>query len=151
MKNHSSEQPTFGLLIRDVSRLIRRRFERKAGKVGLTQSQWAVIHSLAQNEGVNQAAIAEILDIEPITLVGLLDKLEKAGFVERRPDPSDRRARLLYLTSHAKPLIKEIEVIRTEVGNEAFAGIPQPQQELIMVLLQQVRNNLTRKTRDNLH
>jgi MarR family transcriptional regulator for hemolysin len=140
---HTSENATFGLLIRDVSRLVRRRFERKASKVGLTQAQWAVIYGIAHSEGINQATLADMLDMEPIALVGLLDKLERSKLVERRPDPSDRRARLLYLTAQARPLLKKINAIRSELKREAFAGIPPQRQEQIMSLLQQVKSNLT--------
>lgn len=145
------ENAAFGLLIRDLSRLIRKRFERKLGKTGLTQAQWSVIYALTQSEGANQAALAKSLDIEPITLVGLLDKLEAAQLVERRPSPSDRRAHLLYLTAKAQPLIRKIEAVRAELRQEAFADIPSAQQEHIIYILQLVKNNLLRNTRDNIH
>ena len=152
MENQTNpENAAFGLLIRDVSRLIRKRFEHKVGMAGFTQAQWSVIYVLAHREGANQAALAKMLDIEPITLVGLLDKLEAAGLVERRPSPSDRRARLLYLTAKAQPLLKKIEAVRAELSEEAFADISEPQQKHIIDMLQLVKNNLLRKTRDNIH
>jgi DNA-binding MarR family transcriptional regulator len=149
--SNNPEHAAFGLLVRDVSRLMRKRFELKLGIAGFTQAQWSVVFALAQSEGANQSALAKLLDIEPITLVGLLDKLEAAGLVERRPSPSDRRARLLYLTQKAQPLLKKTETVRAELRREAFGDIPEPQQEQIITMLQVVKNNLLRSTRDNIH
>ena len=86
-------EKSFGFLLYDAARLLRRDFERRAKQLGLTRAQWSVLAHLARNEGTNQAAAADVLEIEPITLVRLLDRLEAAGWVERRPDPNDRRAR----------------------------------------------------------
>jgi DNA-binding MarR family transcriptional regulator len=135
----------FGPLVRDISRLIRKRFETKALKVGLTQSQWALISQLIQHEGINQAALAEMMDIEPITVVGLLDRLEKAGWVERRPDPDDRRAHLLYLTKKVNSITDQMESIKAQLRKEAFAGVPAQQEQLIMQTLQRIRSNLAER------
>lgn len=152
MKNSDlSESAGFGFLMRDVTRLLVKRFERKAGKIGLTQAQWSVLYTLSHREGINQAALAQLIDVEPITLVGLLDKLEHIGLVERRLDPDDRRARLIYLTAKAQPLIKEIHHIRSELTREAFADIPHQQQAIIMATLHQIKKNLTRTIRDNIY
>jgi DNA-binding MarR family transcriptional regulator len=142
-KNTSQENAGFGFLIRDVSKLIRRRFEKKATKLGLTQAQWSVISHLLCHEGINQATLAEMMDIEPITLVGLLDRLEYAGWVERRPDPTDRRARLLYLTKQAHPIVAKMEAIKAQVRKEAFAGVPPQEERQIIQTLQRIRSNLT--------
>ena len=96
-------QITFGFLLHDTARLLRRDFERRSKGTGLTRAQWAVLAYVARNEGSNQAALADMLDIEPITLVRLLDKLEAAGLVERRPDPADRRASPLDYSAAALP------------------------------------------------
>ncbi len=137
------ESEGFGFLVRDVARLILRRFESRAKNSGLTQSQWLVIGYLVRCEGVNQATLADLMDIEPITLVGLLDKLEQAGLVERRRDPNDRRARLLYLTAQAQTLLKKMDSVKIQVREEAFAGVPAHQQKQLMQLLHHVRSNLT--------
>jgi len=138
----TEESAHFGALVRDVSKLIRRRFEKKALKLGLTQAQWAALSHLMHHEGINQATLAEMMDIEPITLVGLLDRLERGGWVERRHDPADRRARLLYLTKRAHRIIGSVELIKTQVGKEAFAGVPARDQKQIINILQRVRENL---------
>ena len=146
MVKKSLDSAGFGPLVRDISRLIRKRFEKKAIKLGLTQSQWAVISHLVQHEGINQATLAEMMDIEPITLVGLLDRLQKAGWVERRPNPTDRRAHLLYLTKRVNSIIDEMESIKAQVRKEAFAGVPAQQEQLILQTLQRIRSNLTTRS-----
>src|SRR3546814_3403683 len=89
---------SFGFLFHDCARLTRREFERRARAIGLTRAQWAAIAHLRRNEGCNQSTLADLLDVEPITLARLLDRMETAGLVKRQPDPKDRRARLVYLT-----------------------------------------------------
>src|SRR5476649_713541 len=86
-----------GFVIHEVARLLRRRFEHytRGAELGLTRAQCAVLAHLARQEGINQAALAQSLDIEPITLVRLLDRLEESGLIERKPDPGDRRAYVL--------------------------------------------------------
>ncbi len=91
-----------GSLLHDVARLMRKRFEQNARDLGLTRSTCAVLAHLARNEGIQQSALADILEIEPITLTRLLDRLEEMGLVERRQHPIDRRIRLLCLTDAAR-------------------------------------------------
>src|SRR5258705_8371299 len=95
--------PTLGFLLHEVARLLRKRFEQNARGSGLTRAQWHVLAYLAQNEGINQSGLADLLEIEPITLGRIVDKLQVLRLVERRPDPSDRRVWLLHLTPAARP------------------------------------------------
>src|SRR5260370_31537783 len=97
-----SNAPTLGFLLHEVARLLRRRFEQNARGSGLTRSQWQVLAYLALNEGINQSGLADLLEIEPITLGRIVDKLQILGLIERRPDPSDRRVWLPPF-SHAAP------------------------------------------------
>src|SRR5258708_21469911 len=83
--------PTLGFLLHDVARLLRKRFEQNARGSGLTRSQWQVLAYLAKNEGINQSGLADLLEIEPITLGRIVDKLQMLGLIERHPHPSDRR------------------------------------------------------------
>ena len=98
----------FGFLLHDVARLLRGNFNRRVQVLGLTQAQCRVILHLSRNEGIQQVALADILEVQPITLARLLDKLQAAGLVERRRDPSDRRAFCLSLTASAHPLLEQI-------------------------------------------
>jgi MarR family len=86
-----SNAPTLGFLLHEVARLLRRRFEQNARDFGLTRSQWQVLAYLANNEGINQSGLADLLEIEPITLGRIVDRLQARGLIERHPDPSDRR------------------------------------------------------------
>jgi MarR family transcriptional regulator for hemolysin len=134
---------TFGFLLHDTARLYRREFERRSKGIGLTRSQWAVLAYLARNEGSSQAALADMLDIEPITLVRLLDKLEAAGLVERRPDPADRRVRRLFLTPATGPLLEQAQQLGAETRDAAFAGLNEAERDQLTDLLMKVWGNLS--------
>ena len=107
----TNQDPTrnLGFLVHEVARLMRRSFDRRVQSLGLTQAQWRALVHLSRCEGMNQAALAEILEIQPITLTRLLDKLQQSGWIERRQDQADRRMFRLYLTELAKPLLAELE------------------------------------------
>src|SRR4029077_17128249 len=94
-----------GFLLHDVARLMRKRFEQNARGLGLTRSQCSVLAHLARHEGNQQSGLPDILDVQPITLTRILDRLEEAELVERRAHPKDRRIRLLHLTPKAHPLL----------------------------------------------
>src|SRR5262249_57909605 len=101
-------EKSIGFLISDVSRLLRRNFDKRAQKIGLSRAQWQVLAWLKRNEGISQAALADLLEMSPMTLVRLIDKLEAAGLVQRRPKPGDRRSYQLYLADHAHPLLDRL-------------------------------------------
>lgn len=134
-----------GLLIADVSRLMRRRFDERARVIGLTRAQWRTLVVLSRNEGSNQGKLAELLDVEPITLCRMVDRLEEAGHVERRRDPGDRRAWLIYLTDAAHPLLTDIRVIADAVFEDAMAGLDEPSRERLYDALSVIRTNLSDK------
>jgi DNA-binding MarR family transcriptional regulator len=136
-------QITFGFLLHDTARLMRRDFERRSKGTGLTRAQWAVLAYVARNEGSSQAALADMLEIEPITLVRLLDKLEAAGLVERRPDPADRRVRRLYLTEATGPLLSQLQDLASETRESALAGLSDSERQQLTDLLMKVRANLS--------
>ena len=106
-----SRHETLGLLLNDLSRSMRRRFDRRARKLGLTRAQWHVLSVLRFQQGINQSSLAEALEIEPITLARHTDRLEGNGWVERRADPKDRRAWLLYLDDSVQSILKDLEQI----------------------------------------
>jgi len=134
--------PSIGLLLYDTARLMRRDFDRRVRTVGLTRAQWMVITYLAREEGSNQAAIADFLDVEPITIVRHLDRLEEAGWIERRIDPNDRRARLIYLTDKARPLLKTKRELGAEMREVMLAGLSETARSDLLAALQHVRANL---------
>ncbi len=134
----------FGFLMHDVARLLRRHFNRRVQALGLTQAQCRVILHLARNEGIQQVALAEILEIQPITLARQLDKLESAGLVERRRDPSDRRAFCLSLTASAHPLLDQIWELATESRAMAVNGLDRKALVQFIATLQTMKENLLR-------
>ncbi len=136
---------TFGFLVQDVARLLKRHFERRARQSGLpiTRRQAAVMIYLSRHEGVSQAEVAARLDLEPISLVRMLDKLCEEGVVERRAHPTDRRVRTLWLTAAARPVLKCILEINQAIRAEAFAGMPLAARDALMDALALVKENLT--------
>lgn len=136
-------QRSFGFLVHDCARLTRRSFERRARAIGLTRAQWAAIAYLRRNEGCNQSTLADLLDVEPITLARLLDRMEGKGWIRREPDPKDRRARLVFLTDKAKPMVDQLADFARETRNVAMAGLSPEEQGQLIELLTRVRANLT--------
>ena len=134
---------TIGFLLNDAARLMRRDFERRTRSMGLTRAQWQTLFHLQRNEGCNQATLAELLEVEPITLARVVDRLETAGLVERRADPTDRRARLLFLGERAHPLLEQLRTLGAETREIALAGISEDERMLLMTLLTKMRANLS--------
>ena len=136
-------QPTLGFVLHDVARFLRKRFEQRARCLGLTRSQWQVLAFLAPNEGIHQGGLAELLEVEPITLARIIDRLQEHGLVERRQHPGDRRAWLLYLTERAHPMLERIQRMAERTRAEALEGIPDREQAELMRLLLRMKKNLT--------
>ncbi|KAA0697444.1 MarR family transcriptional regulator [Neorhizobium sp. P12A] len=139
--------PTIGFLLHDVARLLRKRFEQRAKGLGLTRSQWQTLAYLANNEGIHQAGLAEILEIEPITLVRILDKLAERGLVERRQHPTDRRIWLLYMREEAKPLLVDMRSIGDAARGEALDGVSAEDRERLSEILTLMKSNLIQACR----
>lgn len=137
-----SPPSTVGFLIHDVARLMRKRFEQRAARLGFTRTQWQVLVHLAKNEGIHQAGLAEILEVEPITLVRILDKLEARGLVERRQHPTDRRIWLLYLTPEAHPSLSVLRSLGDATRGEALNGLSEAERERLLEILTLMKANL---------
>ena len=133
---------TLGFVLHDVARLLRKRFDQRARELGLTRAQWHALAHLAQHEGIQQGALADILELEPITLGRTLDKLEAAGLVERRAHPKDRRIWLLYLRSEAHPVIERMWRIGDAARGDALASLSDADQERLMQILRTMKGNL---------
>jgi DNA-binding MarR family transcriptional regulator len=135
-----------GSLLADVSRLMRRSFDERARGLGVTRPQWRVLTVLRRQEGINQGLLAELLEVEPITACRMVDRLQDAGLVERRADPNDRRAWLLFLTSQAKSLLDSLHPEALEMIDEAMTGLAAEERAQLHNLLIRVRTNLSRRT-----
>lgn len=128
-----------GFLLFEVLRLLRRNFGRR---VQLTQTQWRALAFLSRNEGINQAGLADLLEVRPITLARLIDRMEEAGWVERRRDPADRRAVRLHLTEQAGPLMEELTARNRETLDLALDGVSEKAQKQLVNTLNAIKNNL---------
>ena len=138
---------TLGFLVADLARLLRRNMDRRLQSLGLTQAQWRAIVHLSRSEGMTQAALAESLEIQPITLTRLIDRMESAGWVERRTHPADRRAVQLYLTAQSQPILEEMHARAADTLTEATRGVaPRAQRQLVATLEQMKRNLLAAET-----
>jgi DNA-binding MarR family transcriptional regulator len=122
MKNLERDPIT---LLSDLARAVRTRADARARAYGMTRAQWMILVRLERQPGMSQNELAQLVEVEPITVGRLIDRLEGRGFVERRPDPSDRRIWRLHLTTAAEPMLKEIAHARAELNAILVAGIPQ--------------------------
>ncbi len=137
--------PTLGLLVADVFRLLKRRFDEKSKGTGLTRAQWQLLARLSKSEGINQAGLADLLDMEPMSVCRLVDRMEESGWVVREPDPADRRARRLFLTPKARPALEAMKPVALEVFDEAMDGLSESEREQLLASLAVIRANLTKK------
>ena len=135
--------PTLAFLLHDVARLLKKRLEQNSRESGLTRSQWQILAYLAQNEGINQKGLAELLEIEPITLGRIVDKLETLGLIERNPHPTDRRTWLLHLVEAARPKLEQIRELGDVTHREALAGVSEDDRQHLLKTLQALKENLT--------
>jgi MarR family transcriptional regulator for hemolysin len=134
----------FAFILNDVARLLRTYADYKAAQFGITRAQWAVLVRLDRSEGLNQSELAEVLELQPITLTRLLDKLCDSGLIERRPDPNDRRAKQLFLTAAARPLLERLSAFGEEMMASTLAGVEAESVQQMISRLTLVKNNLRR-------
>ena len=129
-------------LLADVSRLMRRAFEQRLTDSPLTFAQVRVLIYATRNEGLRQIELAEMLEVQPITLARLVDQLVEAELVERRADPADRRAYQVYPTPAAQAHVEAIESLAADIRREATAGLSKAQADAVTAALEIMRNNL---------
>lgn len=138
-------EENIGTLLSNVARLMRRAFDERVRAIGVTRPQWQVLGTISTKEGINQGALAEILEVEPITAGRMIDRLEEGGLVERRADPADRRAWRLHLTERGQELLEELYPYGMETLKVALDGIDDAQRAQLMAMLEQIRSNLSRR------
>jgi DNA-binding MarR family transcriptional regulator len=131
-----------GFLLHDVSRLLRKRFDRRARALGLTRAQWRVLVHLAPRQGINQTALADILELDNVTLGRHVDRLAETGWLERRADPADRRAWQLHLADKARPILEQMEALAVKTQQEALDGISRPEMKRLMATLMSIKRNI---------
>ena len=138
-RSHNRE---FAFTLNDVARMLRTYADQKAAQFGVTRAQWVVLVRLDRSEGLKQSELAEILDLQPISLTRLLDKLCECGLIERRADPIDRRAKRLFLTPAARPLLEKLGDLGEDLMATALAGVERESVERMIAQLDIVKENL---------
>ena len=134
-----------GFLLGDAARLLRRSFDERARAMGVTRPQWRVLALLKRFDGSTQVNLADMLDVEPITLGRMVDRLQDAELVERRADPKDRRAWRLHLTAKGRAKITELQPTASAMFVDALEGLDHEKQAELEDMLNIIRANLTRK------
>lgn len=136
---------SIGFLINDTARLFRRMFDGNIRDLGMTSLQWRAVARLHREPGMRQSELADLLEVEPITLSRMIDRLADSGMVCRKPDPSDRRAWNLYLTDKAQPLMAQLQREADQVQELALTGIDEEERAILTRLVERMRGNLSRR------
>ncbi len=130
--------------IMDVARLLKTYADQRARQFGISRAQWAVLIRIERTEGLKQSELAELLDLQPISLTRLLDRLADNGLIERRADPNDRRANRLYLTAAAKPLLARLTELGGDMMETVLDGLDVKSIERMLKQLVALKDNLRR-------
>lgn len=131
------------LLLNDVARLLRTRFDQRARARGMTRAQWVILARVSAKSGLSQNELASLLEVEPISVGRLIDRLEARQLVERRADPADRRIHRLHLLPAAQPILDEISIAREVLGSELLDGVEAAARTQVVDALLRMKNNLT--------
>ena len=126
----------------EVFRLVRAYADKQAAQHGITRAQWAVLAKVERSEGMKQSELAELMEMQPITLTRLIDKLCDNGWIERRGDESDRRVNRLYLKKAARPLLGKLAGLKSEITAAALAGISPAEAERLVTQLESIKENV---------
>jgi DNA-binding MarR family transcriptional regulator len=130
-------------MLADTSRLFRRAFDARAREIGVTRPQWRVLVNLHQHPGVNQGGLAELLDVEPITVCRMVDRMQEADLVERRSDPADRRSWRLHLTAKGHGLLEQLRPLAADMMDAAVIGLSDEDIGRVKSALDRIRANLS--------
>ncbi len=142
--NASTDMATFGWVLSDTARLMRKLADRRLASLGMTRAQWQALVSMQRMGALTQAALADILEVETATIARLIDRLETAGWVERRPDPTDRRVKLISMTTKASAIMDEVGVIGRKLREDMLEDIPTDDRERLLGELSTIKSRLLR-------
>lgn len=142
MSQKQTPQQSLGFILSDVARMWRRAFNRRVHDLGLTQAQWQALAHISLNRGLRQAQLADILEVQPISVARLVDRMEAAGWICRKPDPADRRAINLYPTQKAEPILSKMQAYAAEVRRFALEGVSEAEQQALRHALMTIKKNL---------
>ena len=132
----------FLFTLAELQRLVRAYADKQAARYGITRAQWAVLAKVERTEGLKQSELAEMMDMQPITLTRLIDKLCDNGWIERRGDDKDRRVNRLYLRKAARPLLLKLADLRSELTATALDGINPADAQRLLAQLEQIKENV---------
>lgn len=130
---------SIGLLLHDTARAFRYRFDAMARELGVTRQQWRALYHISRHEGLNQAELADLLEVERITLCRMVDRLADAGLVERRADPKDRRVWRLHLLPPAHAIVDRLAEIGMELEREALSALSETERMQLVESLKRLR------------
>jgi MarR family transcriptional regulator for hemolysin len=140
--NHGSVDMNFLFTLGEVQRLVRAYADKEAARYGITRAQWAVLAKVERNEGMKQTELAEQMEMQPITLTRLIDKLCDNGWIERRGDESDRRVNRLYLRKTGRQLLGKLSGLRSELTATALDGISSTDSHRMLTQLELIKENV---------
>jgi DNA-binding MarR family transcriptional regulator len=137
-----SVDSNFLFTLAELQRLVRAYADKQAARYGITRAQWAVLAKIERTEGLKQTELAEQMEMQPITLTRLIDRLCAQGWIERRGDETDRRVNRLYLRKAARPLLGKLSGLRSELTATAMAGIPPADAHRLLAQLEAIKENV---------
>lgn len=140
---------SLGALVNDVARLFNRKFDGQVGHLSLTRAQWKVLLYLKRREGLSQSELKDLLEVSPPALAKLLDNLESKSWIERRPDPGDRRTNRLYLTRSVEPLLRRVHVVAAENDRQALAELSDKEAAELTRLMLKVKQSFRSRDEDD--
>lgn len=135
---------TLGTLLNDASRAVRRRFEHRTAEHGLSVPQWRLLRHILREGPCNQTILADLLDVEPISVSRLIDRMEQSGWVRREPHPEDRRARIIVPTDKAREIAPQARATAEAVYAEALSGLSNDQRRALQTALLAIAANLSK-------
>jgi DNA-binding MarR family transcriptional regulator len=144
----SSVDMNFLFTLGELARLVRAHADRQSSRYGITRAQWAVLAKVERFEGMKQSELAEQMEMQPITLTRLVDRLCDQGWIERRGDETDRRVNRLYLRKAARPLLAKLSGLRSEITETALEGISPADANRLLTQLEAIKENLRNAIQD---
>lgn len=147
----NGNKTSFGYTVADVTRLFRRVFDRRSSGLGLTRAQWLALSRIERAQGLTQTELAHELDLEPIAVGRVIDRLQAADFIERRADPGDRRCWRLYLAAKSDAVMAEMKQIASELREEVLTGVSAEELATTMRVMAKVKETLNQLDKDGRH
>lgn len=141
-KSDYKSQAPLAFLIHELARLMKRRFEDEARLQEITLPQWRALAHISNNDGMTQKALADAIDADPMTISGILDRLEKRGLIERHPDPTDNRAKLARVTAEGRKVVTTAREIGIAMYENALEGVSPEERRIAIAVLTKMRGNL---------